>query len=163
MHARVIFRCAATIARSSSALISVLRWISSLSHPRRSHGLEVVSFHTNMSQSGQAASQTNWHLVSWSKSRNIPFLCSLKLASVYITLAGAWWSVPLHCRLKTSLRAWGRGAIQRALASYKIGNCSGGIRTSGLEVLRKGVLMVLPMQSGAVKGNTAIMRHARFL
>ena len=40
------------------------------------------------------------------------------------------------------------------LASYKIGVFSGGIRTSGLEVLPKGELMVLPMQSGAVKGST---------
>jgi len=52
---------------------------------------------------------------------------------------------------------------KRALASCKIGIFSEGIRTSGLEVLPKGALMVLPMQSSAVKGNTAIMRHARFL
>jgi len=31
---------------------------------------------------------------------------------------------------------------------------SGGIRTSGLEVLPKGALTVLPMQSGAVKGSS---------
>jgi len=43
---------------------------------------------------------------------------------------------------------------KRALASCKIGNCSGEIRTSGLEVLPKGALTVLPMQSGAVKGST---------
>jgi len=35
-----------------------------------------------------------------------------------------------------------------------MGIFSGGIRTSGLEVLPKGALMVLPMQSGAVKGST---------
>ena len=40
----------------------------------RSHGFEVASFHTDMSQSGQLASQTNWHLISWSiKSNPIPF------------------------------------------------------------------------------------------
>jgi len=49
------------------------------------------------------------------------------------------------------------------LASCQIGIFSGGIRTNGLEVLPKGALMVLPMQSSAVKGNTAIMRHACFL
>jgi len=43
---------------------------------------------------------------------------------------------------------------KRALASYKIGIFSGGIRTSGLEVFPKGALTVLPMQSGAVKGST---------
>jgi len=45
---------------------------------------------------------------------------------------------------------------ERALTSYKIGIqvFSRGIRTSGLEVLPKGALTVLPMQSGAVKGST---------
>jgi len=43
---------------------------------------------------------------------------------------------------------------KRALSSCKIGIFSGGIRTSGLEVLPKGALTVLPMQSGAVKGST---------
>ena len=52
---------------------------------------------------------------------------------------------------------------KRTLAYCKIGIFSGGIRTSGLEVLPKGARMVLPMQSSAVKGNTAIMRQARFL
>ena len=36
----------------------------------------------------------------------------------------------------------------------KQGIFPGGIRTSGLEVLPKGALMVLPMQSGTVKGST---------
>jgi len=40
---------------------------------------------------------------------------------------------------------------KRAHASYKIGIFSGGIRTRGLEVLPKGALTVLSMQSGAVK------------
>jgi len=35
-----------------------------------------------------------------------------------------------------------------------LGIFSGGIRKSGLEVLSKGALMVLPMQWGAVKGST---------
>jgi len=52
---------------------------------------------------------------------------------------------------------------KRALASCKIGIFSGGMKTSGLEVLPKGALMVLPVQSSAVKGNTTIMCHARFL
>ena len=43
---------------------------------------------------------------------------------------------------------------KRALASYKIGIFSDGIRTSGLEVLLKGALTVLPMQSGASQGST---------
>jgi len=43
---------------------------------------------------------------------------------------------------------------KRALASYEIGIFSGGIRTSGLEVLPKGALTVLSMQSGAVEGST---------
>jgi len=45
---------------------------------------------------------------------------------------------------------------KRALASCKIGIFSGGIRTSGLEVISKGALTVLPMpvQSGAIKGST---------
>ena len=43
---------------------------------------------------------------------------------------------------------------KRALFSCKIGIFSGGIRPSGLEMLPKGALTVLPMQSGAVKGST---------
>ena len=43
---------------------------------------------------------------------------------------------------------------KRALSSCTIGIFSGGIRTSGLEVLPKGALTVLSMQSGAVEGST---------
>ena len=53
--------------------------------------------------------------------------------------------------------------------SYKLGIFSGGIRTSGLEVLPKGTLMVLPMPSkGALKvlpkiaiGNFSGVRNRR--
>jgi len=43
---------------------------------------------------------------------------------------------------------------KRALSSCKIGIFCGGIKTSGLEVLPKRVLTVLPMQSGTIKGST---------
>jgi len=47
-----------------------------------------------------------------------------------------------------------RARCNKALAPCKIGIFSSGIRTSGLEVLPKGALTVLPMQSGAINGST---------
>ena len=46
---------------------------------------------------------------------------------------------------------------KRALDSYILGIVFGGIRTSGLEVLPKGALRVLPMQSSDVKGSTQVL------
>ena len=77
----------------------------------------------------------------------------------FVLCAGVGWRVaecptPWPLKDKSQSVRVRCNTAPRSLPINKIGIYSGGIRTSRLEVLPKGALTVIPMQSGTSKGST---------